>query len=131
MCKVDTCPDANFSRIYGNENPNDPICVKSRTLFIIKFVDFPFLWYSKLQTKTALLTMEAETLVMDHFYRKFFTIIGIATSPGNVVGLPIGDTTTNFSVQNNNLGLLVLDRTLPPHLTPFRTYYLTKTICFC
>ena len=59
VCKVDTYPDANFSGMYGNEEPTDPRYIKSRIGFIITFADCPDLWVSKLQTKTTLLTMEA------------------------------------------------------------------------
>ena len=39
MCKVDACPDANFSGMHGHGNPTGPACVKSCTNFIIKFSD--------------------------------------------------------------------------------------------
>ena len=98
MCKVNAYPDAIFSWIYEHNNPNDPACVNSRTRFIITFVYCPFLWVSKLKTKTDILTMEAEIIAMDHYCRSFFFIVGIDTSLGKAVGIPMGDTTMNISV---------------------------------
>jgi hypothetical protein len=60
--KINAYPDADFSGMYGNENHADPACAKSCTGFIIgiiTFADCPVYWQSKLQTETALSTMEA------------------------------------------------------------------------
>ena len=59
VCKLYAYPDADFSGMYGHENHTDTVCVKTRTIFIIAFADFPVLWFPKLQTNTALLTMKA------------------------------------------------------------------------
>ena len=48
VCKVDGYPDVYFSGMYGHEEPTDTACVKRRTVFIIKFVDYIVLWVSKL-----------------------------------------------------------------------------------
>ena len=47
---VDFYADAYFSGIWGHENPQDPICARSRTRFVVIFSSFPLLWVSKLQT---------------------------------------------------------------------------------
>ena len=57
---VNCYPDADFAGMYGHEKPDDPTCVKSRTGFVITFGGCPVIWQSKLQTETALSTMEAE-----------------------------------------------------------------------
>ena len=59
VCKVDAYPDANFVEIYVHEKPADPAYVKSRTIFIVKFLDCTVLWVSKLHNDTDILTMEA------------------------------------------------------------------------
>lgn len=51
-------------------------------------------------------------------------------SLGDAVGLPIGDTTLNVSVHEDNAGALVLAKTLPPAFTPRSKYYAIKTIWF-
>jgi hypothetical protein len=46
------------------------------------------------------------------------------------VQLPIGKTTMNVSIHEDNLGALVLAKTLPPQFTPRSKYYAIKTIWF-
>lgn len=130
VCKIDGYPDADFAGMYGVEKPDDPACVKSRTGFIITFADCPVLWVSKLQTETALSTMEAEIIALAHCCRELFPIIDITMSLGDAVGLPIGDTTLNVSVHEDNAGALVLAKALPPAFTPRSKYYAIKTIWF-
>ena len=42
--------DAVFVGLWGYEDPQDPICDRSRTGFVVTFANFPILWVSKLQT---------------------------------------------------------------------------------
>ena len=44
--------------------------------------------------------------------------------------LPIGNTTMNISIHEDNAGALILEKTLPPKFTPRRKYYSSKTIWF-
>jgi hypothetical protein len=46
------------------------------------------------------------------------------------VNLPIGETTMQLSVHEDNLGALVLAKTFPPQFTPRSKYYASKTIWF-
>ena len=57
---LDCHVDADFAGLYGFEHDQDPVCVKSRTGYLITFMNCPLLWASKLQTQIALSTMEAE-----------------------------------------------------------------------
>ena len=59
------------------------------------------------------------------------SIIDITTSLDKAVGLPMGDTTTNVSVQEDNAGALVLARTFSPEFTTTSKYYAARTIWFC
>jgi len=61
---IDAYPDADFAGMYGHEKHCDPACAKSCTGFIIVFAGVPVMWQSKLQTKTALSTMEAEIIAL-------------------------------------------------------------------
>ena len=76
--------------MYGNEKQNEPECSKSRTDLIIMFADFPVLCISRLQTETALSTMEAEIIALAHFCREMFPMIDIPQSLGKEVGLTVG-----------------------------------------
>jgi hypothetical protein len=72
ICKIDAYPDADFAGMYGHEKPTDPSCVKSHSGFVITFADVPILWQSKLQTETALSTMEAKIIALAACCRELF-----------------------------------------------------------
>ena len=55
---VDCYADADFAGLWGHEDPQDPICARSRTGFVVTFANFPLLWVSKLQTEIALSTLQ-------------------------------------------------------------------------
>ncbi len=61
---IDAHPDADFAGMYGHEKPTDPACAKSRSGFVIVFAGVLVLWQSKLQTQTALSTMEAKVIAL-------------------------------------------------------------------
>jgi hypothetical protein len=58
--KTDIFVDADFAGGWGYEDPNDTICVKSRSGFVFEVMGCPVQWMSKLQTNIATSTMEAE-----------------------------------------------------------------------
>ena len=45
---VDCYDDADFVGLWGHENPQEPICARSRTGFALIFFNFPLLWMSKI-----------------------------------------------------------------------------------
>ena len=44
---VDCYAVADFVGLWGHENPQDPICARSRTVFVVTFSNFTLLWVSK------------------------------------------------------------------------------------
>ena len=67
---------------------------------------------------------------MSHKCRELLLIINITISLGQAVGLPIGDTTMNISIHEDNAGALILAEVFPPKFTPRIKYYASKTILF-
>ena len=130
MCKIDAYPDTDFSGMYGHEEHSDPACAKSRTGFIIAFADFPVFWQSKLQTVTALSTMEAKIIALAACCRELFPIMDMVSSVTKSVRLPIGKITMNVSIHKDNLGALVLAKILPSHFTTQSKYYAIKMVWF-
>ena len=53
----------------GDEDPQDPICARSRIVFVINFANYPLLWVSKLQTEIALSTLHYEYVELSHYVR--------------------------------------------------------------
>jgi hypothetical protein len=127
---VDAYPDADFAGMYGHEKPTDPACAKSRTGFVIMFAGVPILWQSKLQSETALSTMEAEVIALAACMRELIPIVDMVNDLAQSVGLQSGEVNMNISVHEDNSGALVLAETLPPQFTLRSKYYATKTIWF-
>ena len=71
---MDCYVDADFAGLWGSENDQDPVSVKSRTGFVVMFMGCPLLWMSKLQTQIALSTMEAEYIALSHSMRELIAI---------------------------------------------------------
>ena len=61
--------NADFAGLWGHENPQDPICDRSRTIFVVTFSNFPLLWVSKLQTEIALSTLHSEYMALSNSVR--------------------------------------------------------------
>ena len=62
--KLSCYVDSDFVGLFESEDPGNPVSVKSRIGYIIKFGNVPILWVSKLQTQIALSTMEAEYIAL-------------------------------------------------------------------
>ncbi len=87
---------------------DDPVCVKSRTGCVIMIANCPIIWQSKLQSETALSTMEAEIVALAHSCCKLFTIMDGVSIMGKAIGLPVGNTTIQVSIHTKMmLGLLL------------------------
>jgi hypothetical protein len=56
--------NANFAGMHGYKDPDDPTSTRSRTGYVICIAKCPVLWFSKLQTETALSTMHAECIAL-------------------------------------------------------------------
>jgi hypothetical protein len=131
VCNIDAYPDADFAGMYGHEDHTDPACAKNHTGFIITFTECPMFWQSKLQTETALSMTEAKIIALFACCRELFPIINMVCLLAEATNLPIGNTTMNVSIHEDNSGTLVLAKTLPPQFTPQSKDYTIKTIWFC
>jgi hypothetical protein len=125
-------PDADFAALYGHEKITDPACAKSRTGFLLTVSNCPMMvWVSKLQTETALSTMEAEIIALAHCCWELFPVMDIVAEVGKAVGLETKDLTTmHVSVHEDNAGALILAQTIPPWFTPRSKYYAIEVVWF-
>ena len=71
---LDCYVDADFAGLWGHEDPLDPICVRSRTGFVITMANCPLVWVSKLQTEIALSTLHAEYVALSQSLREFLPL---------------------------------------------------------
>ncbi len=72
---IDAYPDAGFAGLYGYKDNNDPVCVRSRTGYVITVSRCPIYWSSKLQTETATSTKEAEIIALGSCCHELLPII--------------------------------------------------------
>ena len=119
LLNINAYPDADFAGLYGNNDNNDPACVRSHTGFVMTVANCPVIWSSKLQTETALSTMEAETIALASCCRELFPIMDQVSKIVNAVGMPDPDNPTmHVTIHEDNSGALILSNTLPPQFTP-------------
>ena len=128
MLRINNYSDADFSGVYGYEDNANLASVKSRTGFVITVANCPVLWVSKLQTETALSTMEAEIVALCHSCKELFPVMDIVGSLGPALGIPAEETTMKVSIHEDNAGALILAQTLPPQHTLCSKHYAIKTI---
>ncbi len=132
----DAYPDADFAGLYGYEDNNDPVCVCSRTGYVITVARCPIYWSSKLQTETATSTMEAEIIALGCCCRKLLPIIALVDKICVAIGYkkPVDDdpssNTMHKTIHEDNSGALILETTPPPQFTPRSKHYAIKTIWF-
>eukprot|EP00957_Ditylum_brightwellii_P167746 12770078-Ditylum_brightwellii.AAC.1 len=86
--KVECYVDADFASLYGAENPEDPICVKSRMGYLIKFSECPFLWVSKLQTEIALSILHSEYVMLSQSLRDLLPTKDLLQETFSKISLP-------------------------------------------
>ncbi len=82
---------------------------------MIMVANCPIMWQSKLQSETALSTMEAEIVALAHSCHELFPIMDGVSIMGKAIGLPVGNTTILVSIHEDDAGALVLAKTLLPH----------------
>ena len=71
---VDCYYDSDFAGLWVHEKPQDPICARSTTLFVVIFSNFPLLWVSKLQTEIALYILHSEYVALSHSVRELLPL---------------------------------------------------------
>ena len=111
--KLDCFADADFAGLWNSEDSLDPTCVKSRTGFIITLGGSPVLWQSKLQTKIALSTTEAEfcalstamrdLIPMRRLVESLCTSLGITRNAGSIISTVWEDNNGALVMATNNI----------------------------
>ena len=85
--QLDCFVDADFAGLWGSEDDQDPISVKSRTGYVLTLNGCPLQWVSKLQTEIALSTMEAEYIALSQSMRELIPMRGMVSEIGTTLGL--------------------------------------------
>ena len=67
---VDCYDDAFFAWLWRHKNPQDPLSDRSRTIFVVTFINFTLLWVSKLQIYISLYIQHSEYVVLYNYIRE-------------------------------------------------------------
>ena len=115
---VDCYADAYFVGLWVHENPQDPICDRSRTGFVVTFSNCPLLWVSKLQTEIALYTLHSEYVALSHSIRALLPLKSLIKEV--IYNLGIDSEKLKFvsssTIYEDNTGAIVV--TTSPRMTP-------------
>jgi hypothetical protein len=114
---VDCYVDADFAGLWLQEDHQDPLCVKSRTGFLISIGGCPLTWTSKLQTEVALSTMEAEYIALSQSMRELLPIRELVREMSTTMGYKKEfEIRTHSKIFEDNNGALILASS--PRMTP-------------
>lgn len=130
--ETDIYVDADFAGGWGYEDPNDPVCVKSRTGYFIEVMGCPILWCSKLQPCIATSTMEAEYTALSMALRAAIPFMDVCryVINGFRSATSLSKVTFKTTVHEDNMGALTLARLEPGRTTPRSKFYAIKTHWF-
>ena len=113
---IDCYVDADFAGLWGVENPESPISVKSRSGWVIMVGGCPVIWASKMQTETALSTMQAEYVALSSAMRDLLPFKALMTEIVSNMGL-----LRNF----------ILRKTVFSKITWKKTYDRKPSVAYC
>jgi hypothetical protein len=106
---LDCYVDADFAGLWKVEHETDPVCVKSRTGFVIMLGGCPLLWVSRLQTEIALSTTEAEYIALSTAMRDVLPARALLVEIGQELSLSFSDRSTfHTRVWEDNNGAIKL-----------------------
>jgi Reverse transcriptase (RNA-dependent DNA polymerase) len=119
---IDCYVDADFAGLYGYEDPQVPISVKSRTGYVMFLVYCPLMWVSKMQTEIASSTMEAEYIALSQSMKDLIPLRRMTKMVCDIILGENNYTARMYSkVFEDNNGALQLARA--PRMTPRTKHY--------
>ena len=115
--ELDLYVDADFAGLWNYEHDQDPVCVKSRTGYVITLGGCPVIWSSKLQTEIALSTLEAEYIALSSAMRELVPARRLLKEIGLRCKLDfVKSAMVHSTIFEDNNGALILAKA--PKLTP-------------
>ena len=109
--------DADYAGLWKYESDQDPVCVRSRTGYVLTLGNCPVTWSSKLQTEVALSTLESEYIALSSSMRELIPLRRLLGEIGEELGLDYCKPAMIHSkVFEDNNGVLGLAES--PKMTP-------------
>ena len=94
---------------YGQEDNQDPICVKSRTGYVLTLGNCPLMWVSKLQGLVTLSTLESEYVALSTAMRDLLPTRDLLSTVFKSLGLGnLAKPLVQSNVFEDNNGALIL-----------------------
>jgi hypothetical protein len=116
--RLDCYVDSDYAGLWNHEDVHDPICVRSRTGFVLTFAGVPIVWSSKLQTETALSTLEAEYCACSTAVKTLIPTRRMVEEVCQAFKVKRDPASKVCKVWEDNAGALILANTRWPRLTP-------------
>ena len=124
---IDLYVDADFAGLWGSEPPDSPNSVKSRSGWVILIGGCPVLWASKIQTETALSTMQAEYVALSTSMRDLLPLKSLLKEIASSIGLNHDDASLiQTKVWEDNNGALTLANLEPGRQTSRSKHFAIK-----
>jgi hypothetical protein len=101
--------DADFAGLYGYENDQDPVSVRSRTGYTLTLFGCPIIWASKLQTEICLSSTAAEYVAFSMAMREILPMRALLKEIGSKLDLSCSqETLIRSTVFEDNQGCISL-----------------------
>ena len=124
---IDCYVDADFAGLWGSEPPDSPISVKSRSGWLIMVGGCPVIWALKLQTETALSTMQAEYVSLSSSMRDLLPFKALMVEIASCMGMSHEDIAKiKTKVWEDNTGALTLANLEPGRTTSRSKHFAIK-----
>ena len=118
--------DADFAGLWNVEDSDDPVCVRSRTGYVITLGGVPLTWSSKLQTEIATSTMHAEYIALSTSMRELIPVQNILDDLCKVLSIKRDEATKLVTVHEDNEPALKLANSPLPKITPQSKHFAVK-----
>jgi hypothetical protein len=117
--------DADFAGLWGHEDKQDPVSVKSRTGFTLTLFGCPIIWQSKLQAEITLSSTAEEYVAFSMAMREVLPMRALLQEIGSKLGLAfLQKSLIRSTVFEDNMGCLSLVNV--PKMSPRNKYIALK-----
>ena len=109
---MDCYADEDFAGLWGHENPQDPICARSRTGFVVNFANCHLLWVSELQTEIAIAKLHSEYVALSCSVRGLLPLDGIIKEVIDNLGIDSEKLkfVSSSTIYEDNNGAIVVEK---------------------
>ena len=123
---VDCYAYADFAGLWGHKDPQDLICDRSRTGFVVTFDNFPLLLVSKLQTEIALSTLHSEYVTLYNSVRALLPLKSLIKEVIDNLGIDCENLNflSSSTIDEDNNGAVVVATS--PRMTPSSKHIAVK-----